>query len=107
MNSAFAELAEQHVTGVLVVSDNFAYSRRDQIIALAARYSIPMMHPFRGDAAAGGLPSYGTSFTDAYRQVGVYVGRILKGAKPADLPVVQATYPVLSLCDRMSAAGRR
>jgi putative tryptophan/tyrosine transport system substrate-binding protein len=89
LNEAFAALAEHHVAGILAVSDNFLYSRRDQIIALAARYSIPMMHPFRADAAAGGLLSYGTNWEEMDRQAGIYAGRVLKGEKAGDLPVQQ------------------
>jgi putative ABC transport system substrate-binding protein len=87
LDSAFASLSEKHVAGVLAVSDNFLNSRRDQIISLAARYSILMMYPFRADAGAGGLLSYGTNLDDVYRQAGMYVGRILKGDKPGELPV--------------------
>ena len=91
LDEAFVAFAEQHVAGVLAVSDNFLYSRRDQIITLAARHSIPMMYPFRGDAAAGGLLSYGTNVDEMYRQAGIYAGRVLKGEKPGDLPIQQPT----------------
>ena len=91
LDKAFAAISEHHVAAVLAVSDNFLYSRRDQIVTLAARYSIPMMYPFRADAAAGGLLSYGTDIEEVYRQAGIYAGRILKGDKPGDLPIQQPT----------------
>ena len=91
INAAFASLAEQHVNALLVGADPFFDPRRDRLIALAARHAVPAIYQFRDYALAGGLMSYGASITDLYRQVGVYVGRILRGEKAADLPIVQAT----------------
>jgi putative ABC transport system substrate-binding protein len=91
IDAAFASLV-QAGTGALLVSNDFLFnSRIEQIIALAARYAIPTMYTYREFAVAGGLVSYGTSLIEHYRQIGLYVGRILKGEKPADLPVIQAT----------------
>jgi len=88
---AFASLARQSVGGLLIASDPFFASHRDQLVALAARYKLPTMYHQREFAEAGGLVSYAPDFAEGYRQGGVYAGRILKGAKPADLPVMQSS----------------
>jgi putative ABC transport system substrate-binding protein len=89
IDAGFATLAQLRADALLVGNDPFYFLRREQLVALAARQTIPTMYFNREFATAGGLISYGPSATDTYRQVGVYVGKILKGAKPADLPVQQ------------------
>ena len=89
LETAFATAVEQKVGALFINIDSFLFARREQIAALAARHQVPTIHPFREYVAAGGLMSYGASFVDAWRQSGVYVGRILRGVKPADLPVLQ------------------
>jgi len=88
---AFAALARDRVDALLVGPDPFFYSRRVQLATQAMRDRLPAIYPLREFAEVGGLMTYGTSLTEAHRQIGAYVGRILKGAKPADLPVVQST----------------
>jgi putative ABC transport system substrate-binding protein len=91
VDAAFQTIVEQHLGGLLVCGDPFLSSRRQQIVALVARHRVIAVYERREFVEAGGLVSYGTSIADGYRQTGVYVGRILKGEKPSDMPVVQST----------------
>jgi putative ABC transport system substrate-binding protein len=91
INAAFATFARERPDALFVGLDPFLNSRRVQLVQLATHHRIPAVYSARDIAEAGGLMSYGTNITDAFRQVGVYAGRILQGAKPADLPVVQAS----------------
>ena len=88
---AFAALVDNRVDALVVGPDSMFFNRRVQITTLAARHVLPAIYNAYDYAEAGGLMSYGTNIADAWRQVGVYTGRILKGAKPADLPVVQSS----------------
>ena len=99
INAAFASMPHTGATALLVGADVYFNSRRDQIVALASRAAIPALYEERDFAVAGGLISYGTNLRDVYHQQGVYVGRVLKGEKPVDLPVIQPTkfYLVLNL----------
>jgi putative ABC transport system substrate-binding protein len=91
LDAAFAALVKERVGALLVGADAYFDTRRDRIVGFAQRQGLPAIYQFREYAVAGGLLSYGVSITDAYRQYGVYTANILKGAKPADLPVLQPT----------------
>jgi putative ABC transport system substrate-binding protein len=90
LGTAFAALVEQRAAALLVAADPFFDTRRERIVALAAQFKLPGIYQFRDYVVAGGLMSYGISISDGYRQVGIYTGQILKGAKPADLPIHQS-----------------
>ena len=91
IEAAFRALVRNSADALLVGADTFLLSRRLQIATLAARYVIPAVYPLRDFSEAGGLMSYGASQTEGYRQAGIYTGKILKGAKPADLPIMRST----------------
>ena len=91
IDTAFAAMVEQRVGALLITTDSFFNSRREQLAALTLRHGLPAIFTLREFAVAGGLMSYGGSLADVYRQIGSYAGKILKGAKPADLPVLQST----------------
>ncbi len=91
IDAAFVTLVQQRIGALVITGDPLFVSRRDKVVALAARHAVPTIYTQREFAVAGGLIGYGTSLTDAYRQVGIYAGQILRGTKPADLPVVRPT----------------
>jgi len=91
LDTALASLQPQGIGALLITTNPFFEGRRERLVALAERYRVPVIYPWREYVTIGGLISYGTSFTESYRQAGLYVGRILKGESPANLPVVQAT----------------
>jgi putative ABC transport system substrate-binding protein len=90
LEPAFMSMVKLQAGALIVMADPFFFARREQLIALAARYAVPTIYPWREFAVDGGLMSYGTTIADAYRQMGIHTGKIVRGAKPADLPVVQA-----------------
>jgi len=103
-SSAFEELKRIKAGGLLIAADPFFSSHVKQLAALSIRHAVPSVYQFREFAIAGGLLSYGTSFTQSFRTVGNYTGRILKGEKPADLPVQQATAVELIINQRTAEA---
>jgi putative tryptophan/tyrosine transport system substrate-binding protein len=91
LEPAFATLSSERIGALVVSGENFFLTQRDLVVALAARYTVPTIYPYREFVLAGGLMSYGTHYADAFRQIGINAGRILKGEKVADLPVQQVT----------------
>ena len=91
INDVFVALQQKRVDAVLVAADTLFFNRRVQIVGLSLRHVVPTLYPWREAVEIGGLMSYGSNFADLYRQAGIYTGRILKGEKPADLPVLQPT----------------
>jgi putative ABC transport system substrate-binding protein len=96
LDSVFPTLSQQQIGALIITADGYLISRQDRLVNLANRFAVPTIFPMRQYAEAGGLISYGANLTDGFRQCGIYVGKILKGAKPADLPVLQpSTYELV------------
>src|ERR1700722_2219859 len=96
LDSVFPTLSQQQIGALIITADGYLISRQDRLVNLANRFAVPAIYPLRQYAEAGGLMSYGANLIDAFRQCGTYVGKILKGAKPADLPVLQpSTYELV------------
>jgi putative ABC transport system substrate-binding protein len=91
IDAAFDAVDQRRISALVVSANSFFNTRREKLVALAASHAVPVIYQFREFVASGGLISYGVDLADVYRQVGIYAGRILKGEKPADLPVVQPT----------------
>jgi putative tryptophan/tyrosine transport system substrate-binding protein len=91
LDAVFQTIARERIAALAIAGDPFFDTRRDKLVALSAQYAVPTSHSFREFTESGGLMSYGIDISDVYRQVGVYAGRILKGAKPTELPVIQPT----------------
>ena len=91
IDAAFTALVQRQAGAIVVSSDPFFYGQREQLVALAARHTVPTIYEWRQFVVEGGLTSYGPSITAVNRQIGIYAGKILKGAKPADLPILQPT----------------
>jgi putative ABC transport system substrate-binding protein len=104
IEAAFAMIVQQRIGALVMSGDTYFMTQRHQIVALAAQHAVPTIYVYPEIAAAGGLMSYGTDIADGYRQVGVYTGRILKGDKPADLPVQQVTKIALALNTKTARA---